>query len=75
MSNVDPLHLDYIKRSIKVDKAKGDVTLHNKEKKKGVKYEGGRDRIRAEDSRPSPTESRPAHSSLEEAKAAKDYKK
>lgn len=31
MSNVDPLLLDYIKRSIKVDKAKGDVTLHNKE--------------------------------------------
>ena len=31
MSNVDPHLLDYIKKSIKVDKAKGEVSLHNKE--------------------------------------------
>ena len=31
MSKVDPLLLDYIKKSIRIDKAKGDVTLHNKE--------------------------------------------
>ena len=31
MSNVDPHLLDYIKRSIKVDKLKSEVSLHNKE--------------------------------------------
>jgi hypothetical protein len=31
LSQVDPLLLDYIKRSVKVDKLKGDVWLHNKE--------------------------------------------
>ena len=31
MTNVDPHLLDYIKRSIKVDKLKSEVTLHNKE--------------------------------------------
>ena len=31
MSAVDPLLLDYIKNSIKVDKLKGEIWLHNKE--------------------------------------------
>lgn len=31
LSNVDPHLLDYIQRSIKVDKLKSDVSLHNKE--------------------------------------------
>ena len=31
MAAIDPYLLDYIKRSIKVDKAKGEVSLHNKE--------------------------------------------
>lgn len=31
MSQVDPLLLDYIKKSMRVDKAKGEVSLHNKE--------------------------------------------
>jgi len=31
MSNVDPLLLEYIKRSIKIDKLKNEVSLHNKE--------------------------------------------
>jgi hypothetical protein len=31
MTQVDPYLLDYIKRSIKVDKLKGEVSLHNKE--------------------------------------------
>lgn len=31
MSNVNPHLLDYIKRSIKVDKLKSEVSLHNKE--------------------------------------------
>ena len=31
MSQVDPLLLDYIKRSMKIDKAKSEVSLHNKE--------------------------------------------
>jgi len=31
MSEVDPLLLDYIKNSIKVDKLKGEIWLHNKE--------------------------------------------
>jgi hypothetical protein len=31
LAQVDPLFLDYIQRSLKVDKAKGEVRLHNKE--------------------------------------------
>jgi len=31
MCSVDPLLLDYIRRSIKVDKAKNEVSLHNKD--------------------------------------------
>jgi len=31
LSQVDPLLLDYIRRSIKVDKLKEEVWLHNKE--------------------------------------------
>lgn len=31
MSTIDPYLLDYIKKSIKVDKVKNEVSLHNKE--------------------------------------------
>ena len=31
MGTIDPYLLDYIKKSIKVDKVKGEVSLHNKE--------------------------------------------
>jgi hypothetical protein len=54
MSNVDPLLLDYIKKSIKVDKGKGDVTLHNRENVEHNVYEkyrkviGGRYLMRAD---------------------------
>jgi hypothetical protein len=31
MATIDPYLLDYIKKSIKVDKNKSEVSLHNKE--------------------------------------------
>ena len=54
MSKVDPMLLDYIKRSIRVDKAKSEVTLHNKENiemnvlQKFRKVTGGRYLLRSD---------------------------